>query len=170
MARTTISLSDALKAEMDAVGGEVNWSALAADAFLAEINKLKARKAATEGKKMDAAIDRLRKSKKIFIDGARDRGHADGTTWAMEDAEYGELKRLADSWPNVETTETADAHGAPGVFLGMVLEPDERADRMAINDFWVNLGKDSDDQDEYSSDYWDGFVEGALAVFEKVDE
>jgi hypothetical protein len=170
MARTTISLPDELKREMDKIGGDANWSALAADTFLAEINRIKARKAALKGKPMEAAINRLRQSKVEFLGAAQERGKADGTRWAMETADYGELKRLADNWPQCETTETTDALGAPGVFLNLISEDDERCDRMDIDDFWVNLGKESRDEDAYSAQYWDGFVEGALEVFEKVDD
>jgi len=168
MARTTISLPDDLKREMDKLGGDANWSALAAETFLAEINRIKTRKAALEGKPMKAAIERLRKSKEDFTKLAHGRGQADGTEWAMESAEYGELKRLADGWQGVESTETNDAYGAPGVFQRMISE-DRKADRSDVSAFWTDLGKEDDDPDAYSAEYWDGFIEGALEVFEKID-
>jgi hypothetical protein len=167
MARTTISLPDDLKREMDKLGGDANWSALAADTFLAEINRIKARKAALKGKPMEAAIDRLRQSKKAYLGAASERGKADGTAWAMDSAEYGQLKWIADAWPRIETCETADALGAPGVFLRMI---SEEGDRQSINAFWSDLGKVPFDEDAYSAPYWDGFVEGALDVFERVSE
>lgn len=152
---------------MDKLGGDVNWSALAAEAFSAEIQRIKARKAALKGKPMNAAIERLRKSKQAFAEQAIERGRGDGTQWAMQTAEYGELKALAEAWPEFETTDTTDAHGAPGAFLAMI---GQDMDRAAINDFWTNLGKEHRDDDAYSTEYWDGFAEGALEVFGKMDE
>jgi hypothetical protein len=170
MARTTISIPDDLKAEMDALGNEVNWSATAAEAFRAQIERIKVRRSRNEGKRMSAAIQRLKASKVDYEGEAHERGHEDGVRWAMERAEYAELKRLSEAWPQVDTTETIDALGAPGVFLRMILDEDDFGGRQSIEDFWTNLGKDSRDQDAYSFQYWDGFGEGALEVFEKVED
>lgn len=167
MARTTISLPDELKAEMDKVAEQANWSEIAASAFLAEIQRIKIRNQRTEGKKMNAAIERLKKSKADYAKEASDRGHADGVRWAQHKAEYGELKRLSENWEQSETTETEDALGAPGVF-GRMISNDEFG-RLSINDFWTNNGSD-ESGDQYSFEYWDGFVEGALEVFDQVEE
>jgi hypothetical protein len=167
MARTTISLPDDLKEEMDKLGGDTNWSSLAASAFVAELNRIKARKAALKGKPMNAAIQRLKESRERYLQDAESRGKVDGTRWAMESAEWGELKRLAEAWPRVESCETNDALGAPGVFLRMI---HAMVDRAAIQNFWADFGKEHDDSDAYSSEYWDGFVVGALEVFEAAEE
>lgn len=168
MARTTISIPDEIKQQMDEVGDEANWSAIATSAFLAEINKLKARKAALKGKPMNAAIERLRKSKESFLEEAKERGRSEGTSWAMHQAEYAELQRLATDWEQMESTETGDAFGAPGVFL-RIIAADGHVDRQDIDDFWTNLDAEVP-EDQYSSDFWDGFIEGALEVFDQLDE
>jgi hypothetical protein len=153
---------------MDKLGGDVNWSALAADAFTAELQRIKARKAALKGKPMDATIDRLRQSKKTYLAAAVERGNADGVTWAMESAEYGELKAIADKWPDVQTCDTDDAFGPPAVFLSMfAVDP---VDHESNNDFWDALGKERSDDDQYSAPYWEGFVAGALEVWEEIKE
>jgi len=117
---------------------------------------------------VDAAIERLRQSKKTFLGAAKERGRMDGTGWAMDTAEYGQLKGLHDEWPRIETCKTNDSLGAPGVFLGMSAE--DCVDRDAVFRFWENVGKVPFDEDLYSPEYWNGFVEGALEVFEKVDD
>ena len=171
MARTTISIPDELKAEMDALGESINWSATAAEAFRAEIERSKVRRARTEGKQMSAALKRLATSKAEYEAEARDRGHADGTKWAMGKAEYGQLKNLAQHWPNTETTAPTginDAFGPAGVFQWMI--QGDSASRTDIEAFWVDLWKEPTDPDRGSAEYWDGFVEGALEVFEKLDD
>jgi hypothetical protein len=168
MARTTISIPDELKAEMDALGESINWSATAAEAFRAEVERGKVRRARTEGKQMNAALKRLKMSKAKHEAEAQDRGHKDGSKWAMESANYGELKNLAQHWPAIESTETNNALGPPGVFQRML--KGDGVSRIDVDGFWTNLWKARDDSDEYSSEYWDGFVEGALEVFEKIDD
>ncbi|MCE7902874.1 MAG: hypothetical protein DYH20_09540 [Gammaproteobacteria bacterium PRO9] len=169
MARTTISLPDELKGEMEELGGAVNWSGIAADAFRAEILKVKARASARRGNAMCEVRERLEESRQRYLKEAAERGHADGTKWAMVTAEYGELKRLDDAWPAVGSCDTSDAMGAPGVFL-RIIKGDDCSQRSDIDDFWSALGKDDNDDDCYSAEYWDGFVEGALEVFEEATD
>lgn len=165
MARTTISLPDGLKAEMDKAADDANWSAIAADAFRSELNRIKARNAALKGKPMQAAIERLKASKQEYEQEAKERGHDAGVEWARDEADYGELKTLALNWEGVSSCETNDALGAPGVFLRLI---GRDCDRSEINDFWDGLGLE-DDSDKYSAEWWDGFVAGALKIFEEVD-
>jgi hypothetical protein len=167
-ARTTISLPDQLKVDMDAIGESVNWSGVAANAFSMEVDRVKVRRQKLEGKRMKAAIERLKASRALYEAQAHDRGHADGMNWAMDTADYGELKRLSDLWIPDMSTETEEAHGAPGSFQRLISE-DQFFNRETINDFWANLGKDRSDSDAYSFQYWDGFVAGALEVFESAD-
>jgi predicted transcriptional regulator len=167
MARTTISIPDDLKAEMDTLGEQVNWSATAADAFRAEIQRVKIQKAKTEGKKMNAAIERLKQSKEQYVKDAGDRGRSDGTVWAMNKAEYGQLKGLAAAWPEIETTDTDDPMG-PACVLVSIINPDDY-NSTAVNAFWNDLGKERNDVDWNSSDYWDGFIEAAVEFFESAE-
>ena len=167
MSRTTISLPDDLKAEMDKAGGDANWSAVAADAFRSELTRIKARKATLKGNTMQATIQRLKASKEAYAKEGAERGRNAGATWASQNAEYGELKLLDDNWQQVESCETDDAFGAPGVFLGMIGMDVGRQD---INEFWSNLGFEVNDPDQYSAEWWDGFVEGALEVFQEVED
>src|SRR5947207_11274298 len=120
MARTTISLPDDLKAEMDKAAADANWSAIAADAFRSELNQIKARNAARKGKPMQAAIERLKASKQKYEEEATGRGHGAGIKWARDEADYGELKSLALNWQQTDSCETNNALGAPGVFLWLI--------------------------------------------------
>jgi hypothetical protein len=160
MARTTISLPDDLKAEMDKLGADANWSGIAADSFRAELNRIKARKAALKGKSMQATIDRLKASKAAHAKAAETRGREAGAKWAREDAEYGELRALANGPPL--SFDTDDAFGAPGIFFRLI---GRDVDRQTVGDF--GLDRDLGD-DLYSAEFWDGFREGAEEVFEAV--
>lgn len=171
MARTTISIPDDLKNEMDKAGDDTNWSGIAAEAFRNELNRIKAR-SATKGKAMNAAaMQRLKASKATYLGQAADRGYEDGIEWASKAAEYEELSNLHSAWQTVETCETNDAYGAPGAFLTLIRRGDDaRVDRSDINEFWENLAKGSDDTDQYSAPYWDGFAKGSIEVFEKFED
>ena len=166
MARTTISVPDDLKSEMDKAGREANWSAIAADAFRAELQRITARKLALKGDKMKAAIERLRSSKEIYAAAAAERGKSAGTAWARDTAEYGELKALAENWERSGSCVATDALGAPGVFLKLI---GADADRRAVDDLWINLGMEPRDSDKYAAGWWNGFVEGALEVWGEVE-
>jgi hypothetical protein len=116
---------------------------------------------------MQATIERLRASKEAYEQEANTRGHDAGVRWARDDAEYGELKSLALNWQQTDSCETNDALGAPGVFLRLI---GRDCDRGEIDRFWDDMGFEADDSDKYSSDWWDGFVTGALEVFDEVED
>lgn len=161
MARTTISLPDDLKAEMDKSDSEANWSALAADAFRAEINRIRARKAALEGKRMQATVARLKASKAAYAKDANARGQIVGGRWASQEADYRQLKSLSLAMP-LDLNKSDDP-------LPLVLRMmgNERA-RQDQLDFWTNLRYEHDNDDRDSGPFWDGFVAGALEVFKEV--
>jgi hypothetical protein len=151
---------------MDKVDGDANWSALAAESFLAEINRIKARKSALRGKPMDAAIERLKKSKVAFSEQARTRGLADGSRWAMEIADYGELRELARRWNDLEFDDDQDA----AFTFVQAISAGRQVGSMERTSLLIQIGKDAPgDTDATSSAYWKGFGESALEVFEKVD-
>lgn len=89
MATLNISLPDDLKARMDSAGA--NWSAIARRAFELHLNST----ARTEGD-MDAAIARLRASKQKIEEKERPEWTELGRKWAMDEAEYDELRRMAE--------------------------------------------------------------------------
>src|SRR5260370_8114024 len=69
--RTTITIPSDLKARMDAIGEEVNWSAVASRAFEARLAEIISKRGA---KKMEDVVTRLRASKNKAQDEAKTRG------------------------------------------------------------------------------------------------
>ena len=169
MARTTISLPDDLKKEMDKLVGEVNWSALSADTFRAEINRIKVRKAALTGDAMAATVERLQASKKQYTASASARGRAVGADWALKTANYGELCGLAqldlddffDGFPN----EHASGFGFHEYLAWNIAGPVDHSREQAAA-FWRRATKRTVGEDIQSKDFLRGFAEGALEVFE----
>src|SRR5262245_29908163 len=102
-ARMTITVRAGLKARIDDVKGEANWSAVAGRAFEQELAEITRRKGEDAVKH---TIERLRASRRSPNDGCFQEGFARGRWWAKESAEAGALERLAnfrdscerDSW------------------------------------------------------------------------
>ncbi len=84
-------------------------------------------------------------------------------------ADEAELGKLAAHWLTVDSTETNDAFGPPGVFLRMVRSSDDRhdePDRRDVDDLWIGIGGEDEPRGyQYSCVFWDGFIDGALNVF-----
>src|SRR4051794_17293907 len=89
--RTTISVPAELKARMEAAAEQVNWSAVACQAFEAKLAEIITRRGPRD---MNDAITRLRESKRRADEAAESEGSEDGRRWAMEEAEAVELERL----------------------------------------------------------------------------
>src|SRR4051812_9338803 len=105
MPRVTLYVPDDLKARMDEVGELVNWSAIAQRAFGEAVASHRLRKDPTD---MKEVIERLRASKERIEAQAESYGKECGKKWAMQSAEYDELKRIAEfddggHDPNLET-------------------------------------------------------------------
>src|SRR5262245_7258555 len=93
-ARTTISVPPELKAKMDAVTDEINWSALACRAFEDKLADLVAKQVMRDRQDV---ITRLRASKRRTEDEHYQEGQKAGRAWAEATAEAGELQRL-ENW------------------------------------------------------------------------
>lgn len=113
----------------------------------------------------ERAIERLRSSKAEFMDDAKERGRGVGAAWATDTAEYEELKRLADA--RIEGLETNNRMG-PG-FIVAAIDPDRCTSRSDVVAFWESLGFDRRDPDLDWAEFWEGFAEGAVEVFEPVE-
>jgi hypothetical protein len=163
MARTTISIPDDLKAEMEKLGIGVNWSGIAARAFRAEVDRFNVRKERTAGAKMKAGLARLKGSQADYDAQGSERGYAEGVAWAQDSATFGELARLASESRRATSTRSTDALGAAGVFLRMISE--REVHKPEVQKFWKEL-QTRDSNDRGSPEFWNGFTEGALAVFE----
>jgi hypothetical protein len=178
--RTSISVPGELKARMDAHGKGIGWSAVACVAFESKLAEIIARKGA---KNMEDAVLRLRASKLKSDDATYNRGVEDGRTWAMNYAEAAELERLA-KFKEVEESNTSWPWGTwfecdlwkhqdHATALYYIINPSaEEADEpREVRGFWeVLLGETDLEEMMGSPSYLKGFCDGALAVWEEVED
>src|SRR5262245_40200236 len=91
--RTTITVPVQLKLRMDAAGVEINWSAVAAQAFSQKLDEL-----AAAGQDCQASLAtmaaRLRSSRRHSVDASYARGWRLGREWAMARADLDHLVRF----------------------------------------------------------------------------
>ena len=96
--RTTITVPPELKARMEAVGSQINWSAVACEAFEARLaSHMPEEPPMPELPKREDAVDRLRRLKNQPESTGRrhaSRAFLLGKHWAMSDAHPNELARL----------------------------------------------------------------------------
>jgi hypothetical protein len=89
--RTTISLPADLHSRMKACGDHVNWSALAARAFAAEVVRINAQK---DDVRLDDVVARLRATQSDSRSELFHRGRLQGEKWATRQATAEQLRRL----------------------------------------------------------------------------
>ena len=143
MARMNISIPDELKASMDKLS--INWSAIAQDSFTHAVEIAKLQESNME---LDAGIARLRESKKRNSEREHADGVADGKQWALDCAEYDDLKGCA------ATLDLAENNGDAASYLfGLIQERGLDIDQGAR---------------EIEDDYALGFLEGAVQVYRQV--
>ena|SRR3984893_849289 len=164
MAKITIYVPDELKAEMDAAPKEpqINWSGLAQEAFELECRRIANRKKGAG--KMEAVIQRLRKSKERLINEDKVAGDAAGRRWASTKASYGELRQLTMGHDDVWNS-TGFAEDPGWTFLVVLAGNLQRADEYGA-EFWEQWYDDGGGQP--SADFVLGFVEGATELFDEV--
>ena len=92
MARMNISVPDELRMRINAFGDQVNWSAIAQEAFVRQLNILEAK---GTGDMETAVIERLRASKEKHQGGRKVDILRNVTAWCENHAEYDELQRIA---------------------------------------------------------------------------
>jgi hypothetical protein len=171
-ARTTITVPADLKARMDEVDESVNWSAIAAQAFEQKLAEITKRRGA---KDMKDVINRLRASKKQFVNDQYQAGYDAGQEWAKDSADAGELILLrqwknsaGNDWNACFATGENDAYGACEKFV-FTIWPEHDGDRQMAKEFWENNA--SEGQSDHPEDtYVLGFAEGALAIWEEVED
>jgi hypothetical protein len=172
--RTTISIPAELKARMDAVDEDVNWSAVACRAFEQRLGEIAARK---QGKLMDDVITRLRASKQKFEDVRQKEGSEAGRGWAKDTAEVEELERLQTArnrdwrgWDEIFDNDDPNRAYGPGEIVVFLINPEADGDRDAASQFWEQaVGENSRDL-MYDGSFVRGFAEGALNIWEEVKD
>jgi hypothetical protein len=171
----TITVRADLKARIDDVKGEANWSAVACRAFEQELAEITRRKGANAVKE---TIERLRASRRRLNDDRFQEGFAMGQTWAKLSAEAGELERLAElrdrsrqdsrGWQgNFDLPDGAGAYSAAERIAFVILGGDCVGDRGEASNFWEQqVGQEKHPPDEFVR----GFAEGALEVWDLVKD
>lgn len=165
--RTSISLPDALKAEMDAAGADVNWSAEAAKCFRLVLGQIAAYK---ERKEMSDVIARLRASKIGKADAKRAEARAAGQEWARSVAEYDELEVAASLRGADCCAGEPDApygHADLIAFDILRLSKDDR-DESQSDDFWASAKQDRA-HICMDREFLEAFLDGAGEVFDLVE-
>jgi hypothetical protein len=162
---------------MKGCGEKVNWSAIASEAFAAEVARINTRK---EKAKMDDVIARLRASQREGVSLLFERGREAGEEWAKQEAEAIELRRLEQA--RYETKSEVKS-GFDNWLVGIhpdsrlsarsrfvqIIRPTEHAldCESTVEDFWDealdDLACDSGD-----SEFVHGFADGALDIWEEV--
>jgi len=157
MARMNISVRDDLKGSMDDIGNALNWSAIAQKAFEVELLRFTSKKMATD---IDGAVDRLQASRKLTAIDNQESGYEAGYNWAIRDAEYIELSRLAEFKPPNDTGPLSS------VVQSVVSGKDDDGDNSGHLAFWNSVGL----ADVPSNEFVLGFVRGAGEIWNKVKD
>jgi hypothetical protein len=134
---------------------DVNWSRVAQETFETHLNiyELKEKNMATE-----AGLERLRASKKSNAEREEAEGIAAGKKWAIEDADYDQLKRVA------ELSSDYDAEDGGLALAVAVINDGDRASGNEAQEALENLfGTKTPSEDLIL-----GFVQGAAEVFDQV--
>lgn len=163
MPKMTIYVPDDLKSRMDAAEAQEpkpNWSALAQEAFGLECARADNRRKGAG--KMNAMIERLRKSKERASNEEQVRGHAAGRAWAQGMAEFDELRRLKAGYG--EGTGVVDDFFPKHVLE--VIRDDGNESWDEVNHWWSAHA----DEEGASTMFAVGFVEGALEAFGEVED
>lgn len=118
------------------------------------------RNQSVKGDAMRATIERLRASKGAHLMGVFDEAVQAGKVWAKDDAEYGQLKKLAAAVGDI------DLHKDSEVSIAHIFGLDHSDER----DFWESVFVDEKPaalEDDYEA-FQAGFAFGALKVWEQV--
>ena len=161
--RTTISLPADLRRRMKACGEGVNWSAVAARAFAAEVVRIRSQK---EDVHLDDVVARLRSTEHQSRSELFHRGRLKGEKWATRQATADQLRRLwaarrdarrqpgtnAENWIS-----KIDAKRPPGDVLGEIVGEHKTARPASNTEKLLN-----------SSEYIHGFAAGAVHIWKQV--
>jgi hypothetical protein len=170
--RTTISIPQDLKVRMDAVADRVNWSAVAARAFEAELVRVEMQRRETMSK--EDVIRRMKAAGVEESEQEKAEGVAAGRAWAEREATPGELRRLqrycdsiGNDWWQIIGRDDTSAY-SPGELIYFGFHPGDDKDRDAAEAFWESAIGEGYEGRMTDGDFLDGFVDGALAVWSEV--
>jgi hypothetical protein len=165
--RTTITVPVGLKARMDAVEEEVNWSAVAAQAFEQRLAQIIQQKGPTN---VDDVVKRLRASKKRVANWQYQQGLKKGAEWARRQADVDELERLKREFGRGWDQPFLDSAGGDTVafFVAFNIVGDDEAEghEAMVREY----GERIFGSEHPACEYVKGFVEGAVKVWQSVEE
>jgi hypothetical protein len=174
--RTTISIPQDLKKRMEAVADQVNWSAVAARAFEAKLAEVHARKVKTMTK--EDVVQRLKSLEGQESEEEYAEGKQAGRAWAEREATPKELRRLAryidlferersgPCWWDVELRGWRGG-SATDCFV-FAIRPSRKDDASAPREFWEEVLGDDDAGRIEDADFFHGFGDGAVEVWNEV--
>jgi hypothetical protein len=155
VAKVNLYVPDDLKAQMDETGESVNWSAVAQRAFREAISINRIRK---DGSDLGPVVERLRASKGRYEERQLTAGKEVGARWAKKEAEYFELRFVADFDPDSRDKEL-DCRT-----LEWLIDPDGVTDSYSWAEFWeTHYGRG-----QPSDAFIRGFIEGAAEVYNEI--
>lgn|SRR5262249_8136824 len=173
--RMSISIPETLKARMNRVKEDVNWSSIACRAFEQKLGEIASRK---EKKKTVDVIERLRASRHQRESEAFKIGFKWGQEWAKNDADLKQLERLGKLYDNLTDEpsndwkqyfeDKPDCAYATCERLYFQLEPDDEEDRDETRDFWERAAGEDWETDIQDGRWVRGFAEGALDIWNEV--
>lgn len=163
--RMMISITKSLRKRMDAVKDQVNWSAVARDAFERKLRDI----ARAKEIDMSDGLQRLRATKESFILEEIEAGKEAGVLWAKDSADYKNLELLHRSTQQYQDysswAEDFDSrHGPVDHFYSVTGLDDDLGSTREQADYteaWFGTQNPS-------TSFIAGFVEGALEVFSKI--
>ena len=167
--RMTITVPQDVKEQMDQVNENVNWSAVAAEAFRRKVVEVRTRRTKTMTKAN--LIERLRAAGRADPYGF-EAGHAHGRKWAEEKALPRYLRALAEGVEDAFAfdCDPEDPQQTPFRNIGYKLARRIRDDGTDWEGFWkdaIGAGGTSLIQKE---EFAQGFVAGAVEVWEEVKD
>ena len=156
----TISIPPELAKQVDRYPDE-NWSAIACQAFEQRLKQLDTMNVKTEN---DKAVARLRASKERAVNLHYRYGEIAGSKFAMNVGEYDQLQRLG-QWREVAGTDyNRLLAGITAYEISKIMGGEDGPDNL------VQWFKD-EHPDNCNDESWvDGFIDGALAKFEEINE
>ena len=165
MPKISIYVPDDMKARMDVAEARANWSAIAQRAFGVELNHLES---VREVKSMSDVIERLQASKQKFAEKEMAHAKERGVEWAKTTAEFDQLRKMA-MVDTVGLDLDLGVNSATLVYelvMGIELGPDP-SDFEDLASFFLI---DYDLVRTMSPEYVEGFVDGAKAIWNEVED
>jgi hypothetical protein len=168
MAKRSIYFPDELETQMAI--HEENWSSVCQDAVASRLKFLELKSDLTSSA-VARARARLATDKAGYVADASERGRRAGLAWAADKATFDQLRNLSEAdgqysidddhqaakmvcWAAMDQTDVLDDEPGP--------EPTEDE----VGSFCLDVGVNF--RDATSSEFWEGFVEAAIEVYEQV--